>query len=126
MLGVDCHSKGLRTLALLLRDRGVEVIYAGEHNSTQGLAHTVSAEDADVVGVSFSTSTYLHHTADLLAAMQDAGVGDVPVMIGGLIHPDHEAQLRAMGVAAVFGPGSTTDAIMEFLSGLREEPRPPA
>jgi methylmalonyl-CoA mutase, C-terminal domain len=122
MLGVDCHSKGLRTLARLLRDQGVEVIYAGEHNSADGLAGIVSVEDADVVGVSFSTSTYLHHTAELLAAMERAGVGDVPVMIGGLIHPDHEDELRAMGVAAIFGPGSTTEAIMAFLSGVCEAP----
>lgn len=119
MLGVDCHTKGLRTLARLLRDRGVEVIYVGEHNSAEGMAAAVLDEDADVVGVSFSTSTYLHHTAALIEAMGKAGVDDVPVMVGGLIHPDHRYQLRTMGVAGIFGPGSTIDQIMGFIDGLR-------
>ena len=118
MVGVDCHSKGLRTLARLLRDRGVEVIYVGEHNTADGLAEAAATEDVDVVGVSFSTSTYLHHSAELVAAMRRAGVADIPVMIGGLIHSDHEEELARIGVARVFGPGSTTDEIMDFLHGL--------
>jgi methylmalonyl-CoA mutase C-terminal domain/subunit len=118
MMGVDCHSKGLRTLARLLRDRGVEVIYVGEHNTADGLAEAAATEDVDVVGVSFSTSTYLHHSAELVSAMRRAGVADIPVMIGGLIHSDHEEELARIGVARVFGPGSTTDEIMDFLNGL--------
>lgn len=118
MLGVDVHSKGLRTLARLLRDRGVTIIYLGEHNSPDGMAHAVAAEDADVVGVSFSTSTYLPHTTALLAAMRRAGVADVPLMVGGLIHADDEQALLDAGVAAVFGPSSTTEAIMDFLANL--------
>jgi methylmalonyl-CoA mutase C-terminal domain/subunit len=115
MLGVDVHTKGLRTLARQLRDRGVEVIYLGEHNSADGMARAVVAEDPDVVGLSFSTSTYLHQVAALAQAMKEAAVDDVPVMVGGLIHPDDEPALRDMGVAAVFGPGSSIDAIMGFL-----------
>jgi methylmalonyl-CoA mutase C-terminal domain/subunit len=115
MLGVDVHTKGLRTLARQLRDRGVEVIYLGEHNSADGMARAVVAEDPDVVGLSFSTSTYLHQVAALAQAMKEAAVDDVPVMVGGLIHPDDVPALRDMGVAAVFGPGSSIDAIMDFL-----------
>ncbi|SNR90894.1 methylmalonyl-CoA mutase, C-terminal domain [Haloechinothrix alba] len=118
MLGVDVHSKGLRTLARLLRDRGVTIVYLGEHNSPDGMAHAVAVEDADVVGVSFSTSTYVPHTTALLAAMRRAGVADVPLMVGGLIHPDDEPTLLNAGVAAVFGPSSTTEEIMNFLTDL--------
>jgi methylmalonyl-CoA mutase, C-terminal domain len=118
MLGVDVHSKGLRTLARLLRDRGVEVVYLGEHNSPEGMANVLAQEDADVVGLSFSTTTYLHHTRLLIEAMRRAGVDDVPVIVGGLIHPDDEPELREMGVAGIFGPGSTTEQIMAFLGGL--------
>lgn len=119
MLGVDVHSKGLRTLARLLRDRGVEVVYLGEHNSPEGMANAVATEDAGVVGLSYSTTTYLHHTRLLIEAMRRIDVDDVPVMVGGLIHPDDEPELREMGVAGIFGPGSTTDEIMTFLEGLR-------
>lgn len=126
MLGVDVHSKGLRTLARLLRDRGVEVVYLGEHNSADGMAQAVVSEDPDVVGISFSTSTYLHHVGALLDAMRRANVADVPVMVGGLIHPDDEATLRELGVAAIFGPGSTTDEIMDFLAHLPDITEPAA
>lgn len=115
MLGTDVHSKGIRTLAQMLRDRGVEVIYMGEHNTTEGMINAMLAEDVDVVGLSFSTSTYMHYTRNLLEKMHVAGIDDVPVMLGGLIHPDDEPALRAMGVKGIFGPASTTDQIMVFL-----------
>lgn len=115
MLGTDVHTKGIRTLAQLLRDQGVEVIYLGEHNTAEGLIQALIAEDADVVGLSFSTATYLHYTRDLLDKMRAAGVGDVPVMLGGLIHPDDEPALREMGVRGSFGPGSTLPQIVAFL-----------
>ncbi len=115
MLGTDVHSKGIRTLAQLLRDRGVEVIYLGEHNTARGMINATIAEDADLVGLSFSTATYLHYTRDLMEQMRAAGLGDVPVMLGGLIHADDEPALREMGVRGIFGPGSTMDQIVAFL-----------
>ncbi|QSE92102.1 cobalamin-dependent protein [Rhodococcus pseudokoreensis] len=119
MLGVDVHSKGLRTLARLLRDRGVEVIYLGEHNTAAGLVQAMITEDPDVVGLSFSTSTYLHQVTALMAEMKRVDVADIPVMVGGLIHPDDEPALKELGVSAIFGPGSTIDAIVDFLESSR-------
>lgn len=118
MLGTDVHSKGIRTLAQLLRDHGVEVIYLGEHNTAEGMVNAILAEDVDVVGVSFSTSTYLHYTRDLLEKMRAARVDDVPLMLGGLIHRDDEEVLRSMGVKGIFGPGSTTEQIVAFLQAV--------
>jgi methylmalonyl-CoA mutase C-terminal domain/subunit len=122
MLGTDVHSKGIRTLSLLLRDHGVEVIYLGEHNTAEGLVNAITTEDPDVVGLSFSTATYLHYTRDLLAKMRAAGLDDVPVMLGGLIHPEDEAAIFQMGVKAIFGPGSTTAQVLDFLA--RETGKP--
>lgn len=118
MLGTDVHSKGIRTLAQLLRDRGVEVIYLGEHNTADGVINALVAEDADIVGLSYSTATYLHYTRDLLERMRAAGVADVPVMLGGLIHADDEPALREMGVQEIFGPGSTIPQIVAFLERI--------
>jgi methylmalonyl-CoA mutase C-terminal domain/subunit len=115
MLGTDVHSKGIRTLAQLLRDHGVEVIYLGEHNTADGMVNAMMAEDVDVVGLSFSTSTYVHYTRDLLDKMRAAGIGEIPVMLGGLIHRDDEPALRSAGVKGIFGPGSTTNQIVAFL-----------
>lgn len=116
MLGTDVHNKGIRTLAQLLRDRGVEVIYLGEHNTVQGMVNAMLAEDVDVVGLSFSTATYLHYTRQLVDGMRAAGLADVPLMLGGLIHRDDEPALREMGVQGIFGPGSTTEQIVRFLA----------
>jgi methylmalonyl-CoA mutase, C-terminal domain len=115
MLGTDVHSKGIRTLARLLRDRGVEVIYLGEHNTAEGIVNAIVSEDADVVGLSFSTATYLHYTRELLQKMDAAGLSDVPVMLGGLIHGEDAPALKELGVKGIFGPGSTTDEVVKFL-----------
>ncbi|MFA5631442.1 MAG: cobalamin-dependent protein [Porticoccaceae bacterium] len=122
MLGTDVHSKGIRTLAQVLRDEGVEVIYLGEHNTAESLINAILSEDPDVLGLSFSTSTYIHYTRDLLDKMRAAGVGDVPVMLGGLIHPDDEDALRELGVKGIFGPGSVTRDIVEFLVSVTGKP----
>lgn len=118
MLGTDVHSKGIRTLARLLRDHGIEVIYLGEHNTAEGVVNAAIAEDADIIGLSYSTATYLHYTRELLEKMSAAGLTDVPVMLGGLIHPEDEPALHALGVKRIFGPGSTTAQIIEFVEGV--------
>jgi methylmalonyl-CoA mutase C-terminal domain/subunit len=122
MLGTDVHSKGIRTLARLLRDHGVEVIYLGEHNTAEGIVNAVVSEDADVVGLSFSTATYLHYTRDLLEKMRAAQLSDVPLMLGGLIHSQDEPALRALGVRGIFGPGSSTRQIVDFLHEVTGRP----
>ena len=115
MLGTDVHNKGIRTLAQMLRDRGIEVIYIGEHNTCEGMTQAIIAEDADLVGLSFSSANYLDYTRQLIDTMNKHDVGDVPVMLGGLIHPEDEDALKSMGVAGIFGPGSSIDAILDFI-----------
>lgn len=115
MLGTDVHTKGIRTLARHFRDAGIEVVYLGEHNTPEGFAAATAAEDADIVGLSFSTASYLYYVEELMKAMASAGLADVPVMVGGLIHADDEPTLRGLGVAGIFGPGSTTEAILDFV-----------
>lgn len=120
MLGVDVHNKGIRTLGGLLRDRGAEIVYVGEHNSAAGMAAAAADEDVDVIGLSYSTTTYLAHTPALLEQLTEQGIGDVPVMVGGLIHADDEPALREMGVAGVFGPGADLEEIVAFLCRVRD------
>jgi methylmalonyl-CoA mutase, C-terminal domain len=115
MLGTDVHNKGIRSIARILRDHGVEVIYLGEHNTCERLVAAVVSEDADLVGLSFSTAGYRHHIGQFMATMKLNGLDDVPVMVGGLIHADDEPALRADGVAAIFGPGTTTQHILDFV-----------
>ena len=120
MLGTDVHSKGIRTLARHFRDAGIEVIYLGEHNTPEGFAAAVVAEDGHLVGLSFSTASYLHYVGELMKALSSAGLAHVPVMVGGLIHAEDEPTLRELGVTGVFGPGSTMEAILEFVFSCTE------
>ena len=115
MLGTDAHTKGIRTLSRIFRDAGVEVIYLGEHNTYEQFAASVASEDADLAGVSFSTAGYVKHVGALMRALDDAGAADVPVMVGGLIHAEDEPALRDLGVAGIFGPGSSTESILDFV-----------
>src|SRR3546814_11514119 len=103
MLGTDVHSKGIRTLAQILRDAGIEVIYIGEHNSVEGMASAVVDEDADIVGVSFSSAAYVEYTRQLVEAVQRKEMGEVPVLLGGIIHTDDHEELTQIHVRCIFG-----------------------
>lgn len=115
MLGTDIHSKGIRTLARWLRDRGTEVIYLGENNTVEGLVSAAAQEDADVVGLSFSSGSYLAYTERVVNLMRERGLGDIAVIVGGQIHPDDVDKLLAMGVARTFGPGTTKDEALDCI-----------
>ncbi|WP_340268498.1 cobalamin B12-binding domain-containing protein [Sphingobium mellinum] len=116
MLGTDVHSKGIRTLARLLDEAGgIDVDYIGEHNSVEGMASAVAERKADIVGLSFSSAAYVEYTRQLIDAMKARGVGHVPVILGGIIHPDDVDELKQIGVAAVFGAGAKTQDIIAFV-----------
>src|SRR3546814_9486613 len=122
MLGTDVHSKGIRTLAQILRDAGIEVIYIGEHNSVEGMASAVVDEDADLVGVSFSSAAYVEYRRTLVEAMQRQEKGDVPALLGGIVHHDDHVELTQIGVRGKFGTASHMTDIIYF---VRPAGRPP-
>lgn len=116
MLGTDVHSKGIRTLARILDDAGgIEVAYIGEHNSVEGMADAIIDRKADMVGISFSSAAYVEYTRQLIEEMKRKGIGHVPVMLGGIIHPDDVDELKAIGVAGIFGAGSRMPDIIRFV-----------
>lgn len=116
MLGTDVHSKGIRTIARMLDEAGgIDVTYLGEHNSVEGMAEAVAQQQAQIVGISFSSAAYVEYTRLLIEAMKKRGVGHVPLMLGGMIHPDDVDELKEMGVAGLFGAGTTTEEIIAFV-----------
>lgn len=112
MVGSDKHNKGIRMIARIFVDHGIEVVYLGEHNTSRQLATTAVTEDADFVGVSFSNGNYVRRIKELLAELEKAGGADIGLVVGGLIHPEDVPELEAAGVAAVFGLQSTTQEIL--------------
>lgn len=115
MVGSDKHNKGIRTLARLFRDHGLEVIYVGEYNTPAQVVSAAVTEDADFIGLSFSNGNYMARLGEVLTELRAAEAEDIAVIAGGLIHDEDVAELERMGVAAVFGPGAHHSSILEWV-----------
>jgi methylmalonyl-CoA mutase, C-terminal domain len=115
--GLDGHDRGIKVVAMALRDAGAEVIYLGLRVTAAQIAAAAVAEDADIVGISSLSGAHLPIAEQLLAVMGEAGVG-APLVIGGTIPPDDEAALRRLGVAAVFGVGTPLPEVVAAVLGL--------
>jgi methylmalonyl-CoA mutase C-terminal domain/subunit len=121
--GLDGHESGVMLVGRALRDAGMEVVYLGPRQRPGAIAQAVVQEDADVLGLSVLTGGHLVHARRVLEALRDAGAGDVPVVLGGIIPESATAELRELGIAEVFGPG---DALTEIVSRVRAVAQAPA
>src|SRR5438552_15249418 len=113
--GLDGHDRGAKIIARTLRDAGMEVIYTGLHQTPEQIVETAIQEDADAIGISILSGAHMTLVPRILALLAEQGVGDVPVVVGGTIPGDDADELKALGVAEVFGPGAPTGSIVEFL-----------
>jgi methylmalonyl-CoA mutase C-terminal domain/subunit len=103
--GLDGHDRGLKVVAMGLRDAGAEVIYLGLRVTPAQLVAAALAEDASVVGISVLSGAHVPITRQILAAMRDAGL-DAPLVVGGTVPPADVEVLRDLGAAAVFASGA--------------------
>ena len=111
-LGLDGHDRGLKVVARILRDAGMEVVYLGLRQSPEGVASVVEQEDADVVGISMHNASHMTLAPMMVEALRELGL-DTPVVIGGII-PDRDVDpLRDAGVAAVLGPGASALVVVD-------------
>ena len=111
-LGLDGHDRGLKVVARILRDAGMEVVYLGLRQSPEGVAEVVEQEDADVVGISMHNASHLTLAPLMVEALRQIGL-DTPVVIGGIVPDADAAELRRAGVAAVLGPGASAVEVVE-------------
>ena len=115
-LGYDGHDRGLKVVARILRDAGMEIVYLGLRQTPEAVASVVEQEDADAVGISMHNASHMTLAPAMVAALRALGLG-APVIVGGII-PDRDAQeLRAAGVAAVLGPGASAQEVVEAVRG---------
>ena len=118
--GLDGHDRGAKFIARALRDEGYEVIYTGIRQTPEAIVQTAIQEDVDFVGLSLLSGAHnelFPRVVDLLAA---SGAGDIVVFGGGIIPEQDIPFLKDRGVAAIFGPGTTTKQIVEFLESARD------
>ncbi|HEX2022800.1 MAG TPA: cobalamin B12-binding domain-containing protein [Candidatus Thermoplasmatota archaeon] len=113
--GLDGHDRGAKVIARALRDAGMEVIYTGLRQTPEQVAEAAVQEDVDVVALSLLSGahmTLMPKVVDLLKARE---AEDIVVLGGGVIPPDDAAELKRRGVREIFGPGTPTDAIVEYV-----------
>jgi methylmalonyl-CoA mutase cobalamin-binding domain/chain len=115
--GLDGHDRGAKIIARALRDAGMEVIYTGLHQTPEQIVETAIQEDADAVGVSILSGAHMTLVPRIVEGLRQNGLEDVLVVVGGTVPQDDADELKALGVAEVFGPGATTGEIVDFLRG---------
>ena len=121
-LGLDGHDRGLKVVARMLRDAGMEVIYLGLRQTTATVIAAVEQEDADVIGLSMHNAGHLALAPRMVQAVSEAGL-NVPIVIGGIVPSSDLNTLQGMGIAAVLHPGASARDVVEAVRGsLRHQP----
>ena len=113
--GLDGHDRGAKVIARALRDAGFEVIYTGIRQTPQMIAEAALQEDVDVVGLSILSGAHMTLCPKVVELLHAQGQEDVLVLLGGIIPDEDAAQLKAAGVHAVFGPGTSSADIIAFI-----------
>jgi methylmalonyl-CoA mutase C-terminal domain/subunit len=113
-IGFDGHDRGSRIVAAALRDAGMEVIYTPPWQEITAVVKLATEEDVDVIGISSLATDHLI-VPKLMAALHEAGLGDVGVIVGGIVPDEDEQMLLDAGVARVFHPGTALADIGTFV-----------
>jgi methylmalonyl-CoA mutase C-terminal domain/subunit len=117
--GLDGHDRGVKVIAMALRDAGAEVVYLGLRRSVDEIVHAAIEEDVDVIGISVLSGAHLPLAGELIEKVAAEGLS-VPVVLGGTIPATDAAELRDRGIAAVFPVGTSlrdvVDAVLHLAS----------
>jgi methylmalonyl-CoA mutase, C-terminal domain len=113
--GLDGHDRGAKVIARALRDAGMEVIYTGLRQTPDMICEAAVQEDVDVVGLSILSGAHLTLVPRTCELLRNNGLERVLVCVGGIIPEDDVPPLKEAGVAAVFGPGSSTEDVARFI-----------
>jgi methylmalonyl-CoA mutase C-terminal domain/subunit len=113
--GLDGHDRGAKVVARALRDAGMEVIYTGLHQTPEMIVETAIQEDVDVIGLSLLSGAHLTLFEDVIKLLKRRGLENVLVIGGGVIPEEDIPRLKKIGIAEIFGPGTPTNEIIEFI-----------
>ncbi|MDE2824304.1 MAG: cobalamin B12-binding domain-containing protein [Chloroflexota bacterium] len=119
--GLDGHDRGAKIIARALRDAGMEVMYTGIRQTPEMIADAALENDADVVALSILSGAHMDLFPLIFERMKINEMEDVVVVAGGIIPEEDRATLLEMGVRGVFGPGTSTTEIVEFIHAARTE-----
>ncbi len=114
-VGLDGHDRGIKVVARALRDAGMHVIYAGLWLTPEQVVRVVADEDADWLGLSLLSGAHMTLVPRVRELLREQGLEHVGLILGGIIPEADIPKLQEMGVARVFGPGTSLDEIVAFL-----------
>lgn len=114
-VGLDGHDRGAKVVARGLRDAGYEVIYTGIRQTPEAVARTAVQEDVDAVGLSSLSGGHMTVFPAVIEQLEEQERGDLLVFGGGVIPDDDAEELRKLGMAEIFGPGTDISVIVDFL-----------
>lgn len=113
--GLDGHDRGAKVIARALRDAGMEVIYTGLRQTPEMIAEAALQEDVNVVGLSILSGAHNALAPRIIELLKARGLSEVKVFVGGIIPDEDIPGLKGLGVAGVFGPGTSTETIVQTI-----------
>jgi methylmalonyl-CoA mutase, C-terminal domain len=127
--GLDGHDRGAKVVAAALRDAGMEVIYTGLHQTPEMIATAAVQEDVDVIGLSILSGAHMTLFPRVRELLAEQGRDDILITGGGIIPKEDMEELQSQGIGRLFGPGTPTTELIEYIRGWftereRQEARP--
>jgi methylmalonyl-CoA mutase C-terminal domain/subunit len=113
--GLDGHDRGAKVVARALRDAGMEVIYTGLRQTPEQIVETAIQEDVDVIGLSILSGAHTHLFPKVMELLKENNIEDIVVMGGGVIPEEDIPELKKVGIAEIFTPGTDTRDIIKFI-----------
>ncbi|MEA2089217.1 MAG: cobalamin B12-binding domain-containing protein [Thermoproteota archaeon] len=113
--GLDSHDRGAKIIARALRDAGMEVIYTGLKQTPEQIVETALQEDADVIGLSILSGAHKTLFPRIIELLKQKGLTDMLVVAGGIIPEEDIPEMKKLGIKEIFGPGTTTETIVQFV-----------
>lgn len=115
--GLDGHDRGAKLLCRIFAEAGMEVVYTGLRQTPEMIVEAALQEDADVVGMSSLSGVHNYFFPVVVEKLKEKELDDVMVVGGGIIPDEDVPGLKAAGVAEIFGPGTNTQSIVEYIKG---------
>jgi len=116
--GLDGHDRGAKIIARALRDAGMEVIYTGIRQTPEMIAAAADQEDVEAIGLSILSGAHLELLPAVMTALRARGITTVPVIAGGIIPQADVETLKSAGIAEIFGPGTPTQTIIDYITAI--------
>tara|TARA_B100000214_G_scaffold184235_1_gene132851 strand:+ start:263 stop:655 length:393 start_codon:yes stop_codon:yes gene_type:complete len=115
--GLDGHDRGAKVIARALRDSGMEVIYTGLRQSPEDIVEAAIQEDVHFIGLSILSGAHTHIFPRVIELLKEREASDIKIIAGGIIPDEEIPKWKEIGIEAIFGPGSSTNDIINYVKG---------